>query len=271
MAIRLWYQSLSRDGAWTPYRDAMNRILDRVKDKDTEIHIAGTTRTGGVADQFRYLEFLATTEVLENCQRAVREGYDAFLIGNIADPGLKEAREIANIPVLGLCETAMHTACLMGASFGFVTLNEKYGPKLRENAAKAGLSSRLAGVGRMDLDRILDMNGGFTDPVKRQALAEGFLDVADGPEAPEVVIAGGGVMMALLAEAGVTRTRRGATVLNGVLSLVTMAEAAVRMNRQLGGAFTSKRLTAAPPAANQIAEIRRYCGDVYPTVVPPEG
>ena len=55
--------------------------------------------------------------MLKNVHRAVREGYDAFLIGNIADPGLREAREIADIPVLGLCESAMHVACMMGASF----------------------------------------------------------------------------------------------------------------------------------------------------------
>jgi allantoin racemase len=112
MTIRLWYQSLSRDGAWTPYREALQRQLDRFKDPGTEIHIAGTTRLGGVAEQFRYLEFLATAEVLENCQRAVREGYDAFLIGNFSEPGLIQAREIANIPVLGLSETSMLTACM---------------------------------------------------------------------------------------------------------------------------------------------------------------
>ena len=33
----------------------------------------------------------------------VSEGFDAFLIGNIADPGLYEAREVATMPVLGLC------------------------------------------------------------------------------------------------------------------------------------------------------------------------
>jgi len=266
MTIRLWYQSLSRDGAWSSYRDALRRQLEAFRDEGTEIHVAGTTRVGGVADQYRYLEFLGTAEVLENCQRAVQEGYDAFLIGNIADPGLREAREIANIPVLGLCETAIHAAGLMGASFGFVTLNEKFAPRLRENAARADLSGRLARIGRMELDRILTMNAGFTDVAARDALVAQFLDAADGPEAPEVVIAGGGVMMALLQEAGVTRTRAGATVLNGVLSLVKMAEAAVRMDRHLKGAFTSKRLTAAPPGADQIAEIRRWCGDVYPTL-----
>ena len=49
MTIRLWYQSLSRDGAWTPYREVLQRQLDRFKDPGTEIHIAGTTRLGGVA------------------------------------------------------------------------------------------------------------------------------------------------------------------------------------------------------------------------------
>lgn len=266
MTIRLWYQSMSREGAWTPYRDALQRHLDRFRDGGTEIHVAGTTRIGGVAEQFRYLEFLATAEVLENCQRAVREGYDAFLIGNFNDPGLREAREIANIPVLGLCETTMHAACMMGASFGFVSLNEKFMPRLKENAERAGLERRLARVGRAALDRILDMNAGFTDPAARARLVDAFLDAADGPEQPEVVVAGGGVMMTLLEEAGLRQTRAGATVLNGVLALVKMAEAAVRMNRALGGHFTSKRLAYAPPKPDQIEEIRRYCGDVYPTV-----
>lgn len=266
MTIRLWYQSLSRDGAWTPYREVLQRQLDRFKDPGTEIHIAGTTRLGGVAEQFRYLEFLATAEVLENCQRAVREGYDAFLIGNFNEPGLIQAREIANIPVLGLSETSMLAACMMGANFGFVSLNEKFVPRLRENALRVGLERRLVRVGEAALDRILNMNAGFTDETARAALVETFLDAADGPEKPEVVIAGGGVLMTLLEEAGVRTTRAGATVLHGVLSLIKMAEAAVRMNRALGGHFTSKRLAYAPPRPDQIEEIRRYCGDVYPTV-----
>ena len=65
---------------------------------------------------------------------------------------------------------------------------------------------------------------------------------------------------------GVRTTRAGATVLHGVLALIKMAEAAVHMNRALGGHFTSKRLSYAPPRPDQIEEIRRYCGDVYPTV-----
>ncbi len=104
--MRLWYQSMSRQEEWGGYPAVLRAILDKVKDPGTEIHVAGITEIGGVGDQFRYLEYLETGEVLKNVQRAVVEGYDAFLIGNIADPGLREAREIANIPVLGLCEVS---------------------------------------------------------------------------------------------------------------------------------------------------------------------
>ncbi|MBI4193467.1 MAG: hypothetical protein HY526_00150, partial [Betaproteobacteria bacterium] len=101
--IRLWYQSMSRQKAWGEYNEALRRILDKIRDPDTEIEVHGITKIGGVADQFHYLDYLETGEVLENAHTAVRRGFDAFLIGNIGDPGLRAAREIANIPVLGLC------------------------------------------------------------------------------------------------------------------------------------------------------------------------
>ncbi len=123
-----WYQSMSRQTEWGGYPRVLREILDKVRDPGTEIHVAGITEIGGVGDQYRYLEYLETGEVLKNVQRAVLQGFDAFLIGNIADPGLREAREIANIPVLGLCESAMHMACMMGANFSFVTINEKIHP-----------------------------------------------------------------------------------------------------------------------------------------------
>jgi len=84
--MKLWYQSMSRQSEWGGYPRVLREILDRVRDPDTEIHVAGITEIGGTGDQFRYLEYLETGEVLKNVHRAVREGYDAFLIGNIADP-----------------------------------------------------------------------------------------------------------------------------------------------------------------------------------------
>jgi len=104
--MKLWYQSMSRQTEWGGYPRVLRGILDKVRDPDTEIHVAGITEIGGVGDQFRYLEYLETAEVLKNVHRAVREGFDAFLIGNIADPGLREAREMRAIHVQTLYRCA---------------------------------------------------------------------------------------------------------------------------------------------------------------------
>ena len=62
------------------------------------------------------------------------------------------------------------------------------------------------------------------------------------------MIAAGGVVMALLAHAGVYTTPSGAPILNGITTLVKMGEMAVKLDRIMGGTFTSKRLQYAPPA-----------------------
>jgi allantoin racemase len=254
---------------WTAYPEALAKILDSIKDPETEIELHGITKIGGYADQYRYLEFLETGEVMENLHTAIARGFDAFLIGNIADPGLRECREIANIPVLGLCETCLHVACMMGANFSLVTINEKFTPRIVENVVRTGLRDRLAAVHRMKVDRILNLDQGFTDTAVCADLVGQFQAAAktNTDAGAEVVIPAGGVVMALLAHAGVYVTPSGAPILNGITNLVKMGEFAAKMDKIMGGTFTSKRLQYAPPSPDQIEEIREYYGAViYPTV-----
>ncbi len=271
--MKLWYQSMSRQTEWGGYPRVLRGILDKVRDPDTEIHVAGITEIGGVGDQFRYLEYLETGEVLKNVHRAVHEGFDAFLIGNIADPGLREAREIADIPVLGLCESAMHVACMMGASFSLVTINEKFTPRIVENVMRYGLKDRLAAVNRMAIDRLTDLGAGFEIRARRATASwrSSIAPRAQNSEAgAEVVIAAGGVVMALLANADIHQTEDGMPILNGITNLVKLGEMAVKLNRIMGGRFTSKRCSYAAPPPDQIVEFRKHYGaDIYPTVKAP--
>jgi allantoin racemase len=266
--MKLWYQSMSRQKEWGSYNKVLRQILNQVKDKGTEIEVHGITKVGGLADQYRYLEYLETGEVMENVQTAMKRGFDAFLIGNIGDPGIRECREIANIPVLGLCENALHLACMMGANFSLVTINEKFTPRIVENVTRYQLDGRLAAVNRMSLDRINDLDAGFTDKKARDRIIAGFMKAADKnvDAGAEVVIAAGGVVMAMLAHFGVHEASKGTPILNGITALVKMGEMAVKLDRIMGGRFTSKRLQYAPPGVDQIDEIRKYYGDVYPTV-----
>ncbi len=269
--MKLWYQSMTRQDTWGAYARVLPGIVNACKDPDTYIEIHGVTKIGGIGDQFRYLEFLETAEVLENVQTAMKRGFDAFLIGNIGEPGLREAREIANIPVLGLCESATHIANIMGGRFSFVTINDKYTPRIVENVARYGLQSRLAGNNQMSLDRILDLDDGFDDPGARARITEQFMKAADAnvAQGAEVVIAAGGVVMALLAHWDLHQTHTGVPILNGITNLVKLGEMAVKIQR-LTGRFISKSRSYAVPSADQILELRKYYGDnIYPTVKAP--
>jgi allantoin racemase len=268
MKMKIWYQSMSRQKAWGHYNAALRRIIDRVRDPDTEIEVHGITKRGGLADQFHYLDYLESGEVMENVQTATRRGFDAFLIGNIGDPGIHACREITTMPVLGLCETALHTACMMGRNFSLVTINEKFTPRIIDNVHRYKLERRLAAVNRMTIDRINDLDEGFTKAAARKRIFDQFMKAANAnvEQGAEVIIAAGGVVMALLAEFGVHSAAKNTPILNGIVALVKMGEAAVKMNRIMGGKFLSKRLYYAPPGVDQIDEIRAHYGDVYPTV-----
>lgn len=264
--MRLWYQSLTRPTAWVAYNEALRAVLDAAKDAGTTIEVHGIERRGGVGDQYRYLEFLEAGEVLENVERATREGFDAFLIGNIADPGLREAREITDMPVLGLGELSVHLANMMGGSFAIVTGNAKHAPKIIENITRYGLREKLVGVRRMSVDRLVDLNEGFANPAAGRALIDEFIAAASGmvEEGAEIVIPAVGVLMTLLARQGIHEVRAGIPILNGVTALVKMGEAAVKMRALCGGSWTSRRAMYAAPPLNQIEELRSFYGPVYP-------
>jgi len=264
--MKIWYQSLTRPDAWPAYNAALRSVLDRIKSHDVQIEVHGIEARGGIGDQYNYLEFIETQEVLSNVERATREGFDAFLIGNIGDPGLRQAREIARMPVLGLCETSAHLACMMGANFALVTGNTKHATRISENITRYGLAGRLAGSRPMKVERLVDLDQGFSDPAAGRVLIDQFL--AAGREhaeaGAEVIIPAVGVLMTLLAHHDIHEVAPGVPILNGVFALVRMGEAAVRIRQAMGGVWTSRRAMYAMPPASQLEELRAYYGPVYP-------
>ncbi len=268
--MKLWYQSLTRPDAWPAYQAALRRVLARATDPGTSIEVHGIEQRGGIGDQYRRLEFIETVEVLENVERAEAEGFDAILLGNIADPGLRTAREMARIPVLGLCETSLFTACQMGVTVGLVVSNDKHHSRILENVALYGLNTRVVAVERMAVDRLVDLDAAFHPGEQRDRILGQFHAAAEAcvAKGAEVVIPAVGVAMVLLAEAGVHETVKDTPVLCGPMALVQGAQAAVRLSRAMGGRYASRRGAYGQPPPGQIEELRRYYGPVYPAVTP---
>ena len=71
---------------------------------------------------------------------------DAAIIAAFGDPGLFGARELFDIPVVGMAEAAMLTACMLGRRFAIVTFARALGPWYRECIEMHGLVQRCAGV-----------------------------------------------------------------------------------------------------------------------------
>ena len=72
--------------------------------------------------------------------------FDAAVIAAFGDPGLGGARELFPIPVVGLAEAGMLTACMLGSRFGVVTFSQSLEAWYHECIAWHGLGSRCAGV-----------------------------------------------------------------------------------------------------------------------------
>lgn len=268
--MKLFYQSMgvARRSESGPYAQNLRKILQGAALPETRIAVHGLGPGKAIADQYRYLEHLDTPEILDNGLRAESEGYDAFLIGNVFEPGLHALREVLNIPVLGLCESSVHLACLMGASFSIVNVNPKFSRKVTENIAGTGLSGRLVSIDTMQVERGRVLDRAFEDPAVCDAVVEQFrtaarIGIANGAE---TVIPAGGIVMAILAFAGVHHVDD-VPIVNGLIALVKVAEMAVQI-RQLTGSFTSKRMMYAPPTGALLADIRAaYGAHVYPGAV----
>jgi allantoin racemase len=71
-------------------------------------------------------------------------GCDAGVIGVSYDTGLRAARELLDVPVVGMTEAGLLTACMLGGSIGVVTFGRRVLPLYKELVAGYGLASRIA-------------------------------------------------------------------------------------------------------------------------------
>ena len=72
-------------------------------------------------------------------------GHDAVVIGVSYDTGLRGARELLSVPVVGMTEAGLLTACMLGGRIGIITFGRRVLPLYHELVAGYGLAARIAG------------------------------------------------------------------------------------------------------------------------------
>ena len=94
----------------------------------------------------QYDEAFAVPGVLEEVTEAEKDGFVGVLISCFGDPGLKAARELANIPVVGTAEATMLFAAALAQRFSVVTILPNIVPLIFDLAGGLGVYEKVASV-----------------------------------------------------------------------------------------------------------------------------
>ncbi|MGO6677642.1 aspartate/glutamate racemase family protein [Rhizobium leguminosarum] len=199
----------------------------------TEI-IAATSRMGPVSIEGHYDGALAIPGLLAELKERQGAGYDAAVIACFDDTGLEAARTFADVPILGLCESAVVTAGFLAQRFTVVTTLERSRVLIDNLVRRYGMGDR-AKVRASDIP-VLELEDQASGAIgKLRAEIERAL-LEDGAEA---IVLGCAGMTDLARE---LQDIYGVPVVDGVAAAVKQAEALVSL-----GLSTSKRGSYASP------------------------
>jgi Asp/Glu/hydantoin racemase len=231
--MKIWWQSSTPIHRLHDYRNTLTEHLTSVKRPDTEVHV------NGVDDGSMDLHYNAVVAinsygpggVLNKIIQAADGGYDAVAIGCFLDPAMQEAREVVPIPVFGLGETSMLTACMYGHKFSGVAFHSKQSQYYDRKAFEYGLASRHVPFGSLGID-FNDVQKAFTNPVEmtHTFIAEARRLAAQGAE---VILAACATVNAIIRREKIYEVD-GALVLDCNAVLLKTAEGMAELARSVG-------------------------------------
>ena len=167
------------------------------------------------------------------------QDFDAAIIAAFGDPGLLGARELFDIPVVGMAEAAMLAACMLGRKFSIVTFARALEPWYRECVELNGLAGRCASI------RMLDGSFRSVSDVqeeKEELLVE-LANRAVVEDEADVIILGGAPLAGL---AGKVKERLPVPLVDPVSAAVKQAEMLVTLAPRKAIAGTFRRPGAKP-------------------------
>lgn len=141
--------------------------------------------TGPVSIECEFDEAMSVPGIVAEAIAAEGSGADALIIDCMGDPGLKAAREVVSIPVLGPSEVSMHLAAMLGHQFSVVTVLNSVVPMIENLAKVYGTSAKLASVRVINIP-VLELEA---SPEKlTQALASASLAAVEEDGAHAIVL-----------------------------------------------------------------------------------
>ena len=253
--MKIWWQSSTPIHRLHDYRNTLTANLNSIKRPDTDVHVNGVDE--GSLD-LHYNAIVAMNSfapggVLNKMMQAEQQGYDAIAIGCFLDPAMQEARELLKIPVFGLGETSMLTACMYGHKFSGVAFHSKQSQYYDRKAFEYGLASRHVPFGDLGID-FREVQNAFTSPgqMRERFIGEARRLAAQGAE---VILAACATVNAVIRRENINEVD-GALVLDCNAVLLKMTEAMAELSRMIG-LNASRRLLYQRPERSAVEDWMR--------------
>ena len=262
--MRIWHQSFTDLTVMPLYRKTIAEHASKVMGNEAAVSVHGL-RPGTYAEgcapidaiKYRYVAAINELQVCDAALVAEREGFDALALGCFFDPGLRAARSLVDIPVLGLGESCALVACSLARKFGLVTLCEEQSADYTELMLAYGLERRYAGA--VSVNPPIDEFSLEADEETARAIEQHFdkacaLAIERGAE---IIIPADGVLNEFLVRRGRLTARGGVPVMDSLGVLFQHAAFMVRLARTTG-AGVSRHQFYARPSQKLVDHVRRF-------------
>jgi Asp/Glu/hydantoin racemase len=247
--LNLTYQSFGQMEGMEVYQTHLENMVHSAASTSSKVTVLRLESVLVEGKGFASSQALEVPSLLRSIAGAVENGTEAVAIGNGFDPGLWEARELFDVPILGLFETAIFYAIRVGWRVGVLCSGNSGLARIEELAARYGISSRLVRPEAVGVT-VPNIVTGFQD----SAVADQLLTATDASiemlrrRGAELVIIASGALDVFF-HAHRDRATSAIPVLPGVQILVRETETAAALAR-LGVPFISRVGRFAQPPAS---------------------
>jgi len=163
--MRICIVNINEESVSGPYTELLTKNFNRCKRDDTSLgwkYVKSLKRATDTV--MSYFIHLNKTDIIECFYEAAKEGYDGAMVACSGDPGVCEAQEITDIPVVGPMEAALFTSCMYGSKFGIVTVEDRRWAEFCEDMTIGyGIRGRLSGIERISISSMEAFTKGFSD------------------------------------------------------------------------------------------------------------
>lgn len=238
------------------YNQAVHNVLDKVKRNDTELVVENLSR-GLSFIRHAYFQLLMTTDVVERIIRAENEDFDGVFVSCCFEPGVKEAREVVDIPVVGGSVPAVFLARQLGQRFGFITDTKRADAQTYDLFKQYKLDIECIGIksidmGAEEIKEEPEINQSKVIKVARQLVSNGA----------DVIINGCTILAAFFNEDNVPNDFKGIPILNSNVCSLKYLEMLVDLHEKTNLTVSRKVYYAKPQDIEPEAfrKIRRIYG-----------